>query len=85
MKKFNDIWTEDDIAEYIANYNILVLFSKSLENKYIMSIYGNNISEIQKEQLKSRFYSMFGSHSATDKILDKINEIAIKWHNKVIL
>ena len=83
MKKFNEMWTNEEINSYLSKNNILILFKNS-SNKYTMNIYGD-ISDDQKKQLSVFFRNMFGSHTGTDMIFDKINEIAIKWYNKIRL
>lgn len=86
IKKFDEKWDTEEINEYIGIFNILVLFEiLPVIREANMLIYGKNLTDTQKLQLKEFITSMFGGQTLTDDLCIKINEFAVKWYNKVIL
>lgn len=85
IKSFRDTWTKDEIAEYVRDYNILVLFEEDWPSREAIIVIHSKISAAKKDGLREKIIAIFGGRALTDQICDKVNEYAVKWFNKVIL
>lgn len=84
-KEYYQEWTDQEIAEYVDTFSILVLFAIDVALKEAQIIVHGNLSDEQKEQLVIVIATLFGGTNMSKALCNKINEFSEKWYNKVIL
>jgi len=85
MKEFYQAWTNEEINEYIEQFNVLILFVVSLGSKEAQLEIHGDLNETQREQLLVLITTMFGGATLSSALCGKINEFAEKWYNKFVL
>lgn len=85
IKEFYEVWTEQEINDYLSQFGILVLFKIHLVTKEAEVVVHGNITDEQVDQLKGFIALLFGGVLLSKPICGKINEFAEKWHNKYVL
>lgn len=84
MKNFYEKWNDEEISEYIDQFNVLILFEiHRIFNEVEVIVYGD-FSNARKELLLLGVTSRFGGKKINSKICAEINEFAEKWYNKYV-
>ena len=84
MKKFYDKWKAKEINDYIAQFNVLVLFSiVTLFDEVEIVIHGN-FKTSKKKMMLLKIISKYGGLKLTDVMCAEINEYAERWFNRNI-
>jgi len=86
IKSFLDSWTSEEIARYIEQFCILILFERILPNNTTAHpvIYGD-ISVTQQIELETTIGNKFAGISLSESSCNTINEFAISWYNQFVL
>lgn len=84
MKKFYETWTQEEVDEYLDEYNVLVLFKIHPLLKESEVIVHGNMKESQKVLLKLCVIEEFGGKNMSEDITEQINEYAKNWYYRYI-
>ena len=68
IKSFREKWTKDEIAKYVQDYNILVLFAEDwMSREAIINIH-SMLAESKKQALLEKIVSLFGGQPLNDVV-----------------
>lgn len=84
-KEFYQQWEEQEIDEYVDQFNILVLFVIDIMLREAQIVIHGKLTYEQKEQLMIVIITLFGGRQMSKPLCNKINEFSEKWYNKFIL
>lgn len=85
MKQFYESWSEEEIKDWVGQYNVLVLFTANRATREADIHIHGNLKKSQKMALATEIARHFGGVTMTKQVCNKINEFAEKWYSKIIL